>query len=430
MQLILIELNELNFQYAKKYFDSLKIETIKKIDKKIINTESEDLYELLEPWIQWHSIHTGCTAKDHGIFRLGDAINTNKKQIFEELESINCKVGSISAMNSVNKLEKPSYFIPDPWTNTKSDNTFFSKIITSVLRDTVNNNASGKFKVINYFYLILIFFKFVRFKKYSLFLKMFFKSFSGKWRKALFLDLLINEIHLNLLKKNSPNFSCVFFNAGAHIQHHYLLNSLENNHNPKNPENILKKTEDPFKETLIIYNDILSDYLDDQKNIIVATGLTQEIVQKPQFYYRLINHESFLRSLGLVYLRVETKMSRDFSIYFSDNEDRDKGFQILKKIYLNGDVLFGVLDLKDKSIFVTLTYDKEILENDSIILENKTIDIFKEIVFVALKNGQHNGRGFLFAQGEIEKSFENLKSIKIIEIKDKIKNFFLNKFYE
>ena len=95
MQLILIELNELNFQYAKKYFDSLKIETIKKIDKKIINTESEDLYELLEPWIQWHSIHTGCTAKDHGIFRLGDAINTNKKQIFEELESINCIIAHI-----------------------------------------------------------------------------------------------------------------------------------------------------------------------------------------------------------------------------------------------------------------------------------------------------------------------------------------------
>ena len=60
-------------------------------------------------------------------------------------------------MNTVNNLQNPSYFIPDPWTETQSDKNYFSKIITNVLRDTVNNNASGKFKFKNYFYLILIF---------------------------------------------------------------------------------------------------------------------------------------------------------------------------------------------------------------------------------------------------------------------------------
>jgi len=41
MQLVLIELNEINFEYAKKYFDVLKIDTIKKVSKELINTESE-----------------------------------------------------------------------------------------------------------------------------------------------------------------------------------------------------------------------------------------------------------------------------------------------------------------------------------------------------------------------------------------------------
>ena len=72
-----------------------------------------------------------------------------KKQIFEELEQEKFKIGSISAMNTVNNLQNPSYFIPDPWTETQSDNNYFSKIITEVLRDTVNNNASGKFKFKN-----------------------------------------------------------------------------------------------------------------------------------------------------------------------------------------------------------------------------------------------------------------------------------------
>ena len=227
MQLILIELNELNFKYAKEYFEKLSINSIKEISEKLIVTKSEEKYELLEPWIQWHSIHTGFSAEDHGIFRLGDVIHSSKKQIFEELEEKKLKIGSISAMNSSNNLKNPSYFIPDPWTDTKSDSSFFSKIITQVLKDTVNNNSSGNFKIINYFYLLIIFFKFLRFNKYSYFISLFLKSFFGKWRKALFLDLLIHEIHLSLFKSKKPNLSCVF-NAGAHIQHHYLFNSLAN----------------------------------------------------------------------------------------------------------------------------------------------------------------------------------------------------------
>ena len=119
MQLIFIELNELNFEYAEKYFDILNIDTIKKIKKEIILTNSENSYELLEPWIQWHSIHTGLSAQEHKVFRLGDAINSKKTQIFEELERLKLKVGSISSMNAINRLENPSYFIPDPWTDTK-----------------------------------------------------------------------------------------------------------------------------------------------------------------------------------------------------------------------------------------------------------------------------------------------------------------------
>ena len=53
MQLILIELNELNFNYAKEYFDKLKLSTIKDINQRLIKTVSEKNYELLEPWIQW-----------------------------------------------------------------------------------------------------------------------------------------------------------------------------------------------------------------------------------------------------------------------------------------------------------------------------------------------------------------------------------------
>ena len=193
----------------------------------------------------------------------------------------------------------------------------------------------------------------------------------------------------------------------------------------KNPKDILKSYDDPFKEVLILYDNILKDYLDRKSNIIIATGLTQQIVKNPHYYYRLLNHEKFLKKLNLIFLKIETRMSRDFLIHFSNNIDRDKAHSILKKIYLKDKVFFGVIELREKSIFVTLTYNEEINTHDRITIENKELEIFNDVVFVALKNGEHNGRGFLFTKGEIEKDFEYLKTIKITEIKEKIKNFFI-----
>ena len=42
---------------------------------------------------------------------------------------------------------------------------------------------------------------------------------------ALLLDLILHDLHINLLSKNKTEFSSIFLNAGAHIQHHYFFNS-------------------------------------------------------------------------------------------------------------------------------------------------------------------------------------------------------------
>ena len=86
-KLVFVELNEINLDIVKKY--SLKL-NLKFFDNFFFNnlkkTYSEKEYNLLEPWIQWVSIHTGKTAKEHNIFRLGDIKNFNQEQIFENIE--------------------------------------------------------------------------------------------------------------------------------------------------------------------------------------------------------------------------------------------------------------------------------------------------------------------------------------------------------
>ena len=76
-------------------------------------------------------------------------------------------------MNTKNNLKNPAYFIPDPWTKTKSDNSFLSKIITSSVSDIVNENANQKFNKI-FFWFNYLFFDLVSQKLHEFYLLCFF----------------------------------------------------------------------------------------------------------------------------------------------------------------------------------------------------------------------------------------------------------------
>src|SRR5262245_30789850 len=93
-QLVLLELNEINFDLAQRYVNKLALSNLRRLlDCRWIRTSSEDRYDLLEPWIQWVSAHSGLTALEHGIVRLGDIVQSKVPQIFEQLEAAGLKIG-------------------------------------------------------------------------------------------------------------------------------------------------------------------------------------------------------------------------------------------------------------------------------------------------------------------------------------------------
>jgi len=84
-RLILLELNEINFDIVQKYTDSheTRFPSLKKLlAGPHIRTSCEKQYEELEPWIQWASVHTGKEFKEHGIFRLGDIVTKSEFKIY------------------------------------------------------------------------------------------------------------------------------------------------------------------------------------------------------------------------------------------------------------------------------------------------------------------------------------------------------------
>ena len=380
----------------------------------------------MEPWIQWTSVHTGLTAKEHKIFRLGDINEHNPKQIFEIVESKGYSVGAICPMNANNKLKQPFYFISDPWTKSKKQGTFFQNHLYLALSEAVNNNANTKISSKSIFVIITALLFFVRGLKFLTLLKLIFKSFKYKWYKAIIFDYLLHNIHLYYLKKYNADFSTIFFNAGAHIQHHYLHNSKKINQSiKKNPSWYLDENLDPISDVYSFYDNIISDYLVYKDySILIATGLSQNLHDKKNFYYRLRNHDLFLKMIGINFTSVEPRMSRDFLVNFKDNYLCEEGYKKLLIInHLNENKLFEV-DKRDRSIFLSLIYNKEINRDLKIKINDKEkINLYEHVNFVAIKNGEHRSKGYVISFNEIKK-FISKETINVKDLFVSINNYF------
>lgn len=401
--LTFLQINELNFDlvdmYANKYnLDNLKVLLSWKNSK----LTSEDSYEHLEPWIQWVSVATGLEANEHEVFRLGDAENLKVTHVYEEVENLGFSVIGLCPINVRNNLRNSKFFLPDPWTQTAVIGNWLDKKIHAGLRQAVNDNSSGKITFDTAFFMLIGIATYSRFKSWPLYAKLAFSAKVKKWNKALLLDLFLCDYFFKKRRSISPDLNILFLNSLAHIQHHYLKNSEFYTEHGKNPEWLLPSTADPMLDGLKALDFMISDLLkSNEADVLVATGLSQKIYTPFQYYYRVKNHEHFLNMCKITFSGVLPRMTRDFEIQFTNNDDRDRCAISLSKITISGVKCFGIIDKRPLSLFVTLTYDGELLE-ETVLNTNTGDHIARDILsFVALKNGEHSTHSWVFSNGDI-----------------------------
>lgn len=430
-QTILIGLNEINFEFLEDYIKRGELKHFKSLLAKsnIIETESESKYELLEPWIQWVTVHTGKTYDEHKIFRLGDIVeNKELVQLFEELESKGKTIGAISPFNAANKLKNASFFVPDPWTETEVTGSWFIKNFYNAIRQSVNDNAQSKITFSSLLALGFAFLFFVPIKNWSLYFKNVLRR-KKPGVKAIILDSLLVDVFYKLWKSKKPDFSNLFLNSGAHIQHHYLFNSVAYKGKLVNPEWYCPKDWDPLLEILKVYDELVGKISKQSDlKIFIATGLHQQPHEKITFYWRLKDHAQFLDRIGVKDIKqILPRMSRDFLLEFSDSASAKNAETLLNSFTSsnNEDAIFRI-DNRGSSLFIELIYPHNIEEGFSIKspATQQEIKNFKSYVaFVAIKNGEHNGIGYLTSNVDIGvKDSIPLKDVKDIISKEVLAN--------
>lgn len=423
-KLLLVELNELNFEYIAKYVQAGRLPTFRHLMEAhgFQRTTSEQDYENLEPWIQWVTAHTGLDYSDHGVFRLGDIVNHDLPQIWEELEAKGLTVGAVSPMNARQRMRAPAFFLPDPWTSAPMvAPPAVQRFYRGVAR-MVNQNAAGDGAGSALPALAVGFAYGARFRNYGRYLKYVAGARSGTWRRALVLDQLLADMFVKLVRQKRPDFSSLFLNGAAHIQHHYMFSSLAYDGNHKNPDWYVSANDDPIHDAYELYDHILATLLrtfpDDR--IMVATGLHQVPYPEECFYWRLKDHDAFLKAHGVPFARVSPRMSRDFLIECNDVETAMAATRRLEAMTDLDRVPLFEVDNRGTSLFVTLSYSHDIAKDMHYLVDNEERGALGEAVaFVAIKNGQHDGVGYFLDTGQKDLSPET--SFPLRELPAKIR---------
>jgi hypothetical protein len=404
MSVILLELNEINFEQVLRYAQRGELQVLAGLIERhgLCRTTSEQSYEELEPWIQWVTAHTGLTLAEHGVYRLGDIAHTSPDQIWEVLERQGVSVGAISPMNASNRCKHPAFFMPDPWTTTTITGDRLARLYPPVAA-AVNGNADARITLATALRLLAGLSSNALPKSYGGYVADVAGAARGRsWRKAMLLDRLLADVFVREVRATRPGFASLFLNAGAHIQHHYLYNSSVYDGDLRNPGWYVSSAADPVFDVYSLYDavvDRIRRYFPDHR-LMLATGLHQDPHGKLTMYWRLREHAAFLTKSGVTFSRVEPRMSRDFVIFCNDAAEAQAAQRRITSLTVEtGEPLFAV-DNRGDSLFVELIWSADITPDFVYLRDDQAVGGLRDdVAFVAIKNGEHNGVGYFVDTG-------------------------------
>ena len=404
-QVLFIELNEVNFDFVRHYSKRNELPNLARLidEHGVVETESERNYEELEPWIQWVTAHTGMPFAEHKVFRLGDIVSRDYEQIWEHLEkNFGVSVGAISPMNAKNRTADAAFFVPDPWTSTTVTSGAVIRKLYAAIRQVVGNNASSLIRPHSLLWLAVGALLVTRPRDYATYMSWFRRLRGRPWIKAMVLDKLLADLFTRQVCKHEPGFASLFLNAGAHIQHHYMFSSAAYEGDQSNPDWYVGTDEDPLLDIYRVYDSVVGGVLRDfpSSRLMIATGLHQDPHPVLTYYWRLRDHAEYLRKIGVPFIGVEPRMSRDFLVTCSSPEQAQQAAEIIASAKsADGVPLFSV-DNRGSDLFIMLEYPGEI-KTDFVYTagDREYRDLAGDVAFVAIKNGQHNGVGYFLDTG-------------------------------
>lgn len=418
-RLTLIELNEFALELFERGTQELILPNIAKLltmNSSVTTTDDQIEHRGLDPWVQWVSVHTGEPSSKHGIIHLGDtSSNLNVKQLWQVLSNYGISSGIWGAMNATREATPNcQFFLPDPWTF--SEDAYPDKLnnLLSLPRYYSKNylDVSPREFLKRTFHLI----KFVigsgavmrLICQIPLILRGILKNGINNAMLFSLFDLFSAILFIEQKSKSKPQFSLIFLNSIAHLQHHKWESGNRLNSDLRFGLRVIDRV-----------LGLLFESLGNDEAVVIMNALTQRNIvgEEVKICYRQINPAKFLTSVGLDYVKVEQLMTNDAHVFFKDVNDRKIAARELEKVRIFDEPLFQVeLDTQNPlKLFYQIDFWDAMKTDVVLSINGKESNFSNHFEAIVARTGSHISNGNIFYSGiDIPEKIYNHELINFI----------------
>ena len=356
-RIILLEFNELCPRLLDKWMASGQLPNFKRFHEQsqVFVTESDEPQApYLEPWIQWYSMHTGMSFREHGVYHLSDGPNARFKDIWHLLLEHGKSVVNCSSMNAPSFSAPGSFFLPDPWCLSQSpfpeELSAFHGFISRRVREYTAEDRPQMGEAFSFLWFMAthgMSLRTVREIAGQLLLER--RNPRASWRRAPLMDRLLSDVFRHYYRKLAPDFASFFLNSTAHYQHAYWRHMEPDafGHRP-DPADL-----DEYGNAVLFgyqqMDRLLADFFALEASgamLVLATALSQQPYLKHeqeggQHFYHPKDLAGLLRSLGLHWLDLNPVMAHQYLIRFDSEQEKERARRIMQAVTCNGEPVFG-----------------------------------------------------------------------------------------
>jgi hypothetical protein len=369
-RVILIEYNELCPPLLDRWMAAGDLPNFKKFydSSDVFITEADDSGEMiLEPWIQWYSIHTGVPYRDHHVFHLTDGARADHADVWRILHASGKQVWNCGSMNCRGFSFPGSAFLPDPWSTTEQayppEIEKARRFISHNVQQYTNSEAAQKWRTAAEFVTFMASHG-LRPTTTSAILQQiaseYYKKGATRWRRAALLDKMQFDLFKYYYRHLRPDFSSFFVNSTAHLQHAYWRHM--------EPELFAVR---PTAEEVALYKNAIfygyqeMDWLLGQfltlseagTRLILATGFSQqpwphddEFFGEGVCYYKPRDPHVLLSNVGIYPNKLLPLMTPRYIAHFDDATAVEAAKEKLATITFKGQQLIGVTSSEPETL--------------------------------------------------------------------------------
>jgi hypothetical protein len=229
--LILLEFNELSPTLMTEFVEAGKLPNFQRLYREAYTyvTDAEEVAPNLEPWIQWVTVHTGLSRKEHRVFDLGDGHKLTEPRLWDLASASGRRVLVCGSMNIGYRQPLNGVVLPDPWSvgvsphpaELRSYYEFVRRHVQEYTRRDVPLSASDYARFLAFMVTHGLSAATVLAIARQLVAE---RSRDSRWKRAAILDRLQWDVFRWYYANDRPHLATFFLNSTAHLQHVYWRN--------------------------------------------------------------------------------------------------------------------------------------------------------------------------------------------------------------